>query len=250
MNTPEYDTYIPYVGENERAHEGRIRAAFKRLATCGTFGGWDLDMYLKGVDGTKFLCKIMKYLVQTGVTPQFISNKLTDVADADDDNKAEFGCDVTDFIRKIIAGAFAVRTYDLRLLSSGSSTTRLSSSHRSNCTDLRGHWSSMQGPCGDYAGSQQDWPGYASRTREDLKNKMKSSKSSEAQLEYNIKSLDPADRDGAREYVRAIKNALDTAGQGSSAASNQAASKCRRSGWRFIIEEGYWERHESRKCTA
>ena len=97
----------------------------------------------------------------------------------------------------------------------------------------------MQGPCGDDAGSQQDWPGYASRTRKDLKNKMKSSKSSEAHSEYNIKSLDPADRDGAREYVRAIENALDTAGQGSSAASNQAASKCRRSGRRFIIEEGY-----------
>ena len=39
----------------------------------------------------------MKYLVQTGVTPQFITNKLNDVADADDENKAEVRREVTDF---------------------------------------------------------------------------------------------------------------------------------------------------------
>lgn len=45
------------------------------------------------------------------MTPQFVNNKLTDVAEADDGNKAEVRREVTDFIRKIIAGAFAVRTY-------------------------------------------------------------------------------------------------------------------------------------------
>ena len=55
----------------------------------------------------------MKYRVQTGITPQFIMiNKLTDVADAEDEDKAEVRRKVTDFIRKIIAGAFAVRTCD------------------------------------------------------------------------------------------------------------------------------------------
>ena len=39
-------------------------------------------------------------------------------------------------------------------------------------------------------------------------NKMKSSRQSEMQLENGIKSLDPADRDDAREFVKAVENTL------------------------------------------
>lgn len=82
----EYDVvYIPYVGENENGDfreptEDEYKAAFERHGKNKLFGGRDLEMYLRGIEGTKFLCKIMKYLVQTGVTPQFVSNKFTDVA--------------------------------------------------------------------------------------------------------------------------------------------------------------------------
>ena len=54
----------------------------------------------------------MKYLVQTGVAPQFISSKLNDANDAEDDKKADAIREVTDFVRKIISGAFAIRSYD------------------------------------------------------------------------------------------------------------------------------------------
>jgi len=54
----------------------------------------------------------MKYFIQTGFTPQFIINKLTEIADADDDSQADVRREVTNFIRKIIAGAFGVKTYD------------------------------------------------------------------------------------------------------------------------------------------
>lgn len=83
---PEYDTYIPCVGEDESGEfreptKDEYVAAFHRLSKNNIFGGRDLNMYLKGIDGTKFFCKIMKYLIQTGVTPlQFINNKLTDLA--------------------------------------------------------------------------------------------------------------------------------------------------------------------------
>jgi hypothetical protein len=69
-------------------------------------------MYLKGIPGVKVLCKMMKYLLQTGVTPQFITNKIIDVTDVDDDKKAEARREITDFIRKIIAGIFAIRSHD------------------------------------------------------------------------------------------------------------------------------------------
>ena len=56
--------------------------------------------------------ELLQSLVQTGVIPQFISNKLSDVTEADDDNKAEVRREVIDFIRKMIAGTFAIRSYD------------------------------------------------------------------------------------------------------------------------------------------
>ena len=56
--------------------------------------------------GIKVLCKIMKYLVQTGVTPQLITTKVIDAIDVDDDRKTEVRREATDFVRKI------VRSYD------------------------------------------------------------------------------------------------------------------------------------------
>ena len=114
---PEYDENIPFVGEDAHGDfreptEEEYKITFERISKSGKFDNRDLEMYLGGVEGLKFLCKLMKYLVQTGVTPQVIANKLNDVADADDENKAEVRREVTDFVRKIIAGAFAIRSYD------------------------------------------------------------------------------------------------------------------------------------------
>jgi hypothetical protein len=55
----------------------------------------------------------MKYLVQTGVTPQLIYSKVADVTD-DEDEERQLATrrEASDFIRKIISGTFAVRSYD------------------------------------------------------------------------------------------------------------------------------------------
>eukprot|EP00435_Cladocopium_sp_Y103_P074673 s1156_g50.t1 len=91
-NLPEYDTYIPYVGEDEHGElreptMDEYKAAFQRNAKGGFLGAWH-------------------------ITPEFIGKKLTDIADAEDDDKPDIRREVTNFIRKMIAGAFAVKCYD------------------------------------------------------------------------------------------------------------------------------------------
>eukprot|EP00435_Cladocopium_sp_Y103_P033438 s2403_g8.t1 len=81
-------------------------------AKGGFFGGRDIEMYLRGIEGTKNLCKIMKYIIQVGITPEFIAKKLTDIADADEEDRPDIRREVSNFIRKMISGAFAVRSYD------------------------------------------------------------------------------------------------------------------------------------------
>ena len=54
----------------------------------------------------------MKYLVQTGVTPQLVYSKVADVTDDDEERQQEIRREASDFIRKIISGTFAVRSYD------------------------------------------------------------------------------------------------------------------------------------------
>jgi hypothetical protein len=115
---PEYDGYIPYVGEDANGElkeptEEQLKEAFHTNAKNGKVGGRDLEVfYLKGVKGIKVLCRIMKYLVQTGVTPQLIYSKIADVTDDDEERQQEIRREASDFIRKIISGAFAVRSYD------------------------------------------------------------------------------------------------------------------------------------------
>ena len=161
-----------------------------------------MEMYIMVVEGAKFLCRIMKYLVQTGITPQFIINKLTDVADAEDEDKAEVRRKVTDFIRKIIAGAFAVRTCDYFRVAPPqrddylhidpiSLTCAVIDRARTFGVMLSLNKIGLQMPA-SLAGIWET--------------KLQSSMSSGAQLENNIKSLDPADRDNARYHMKAIEN--------------------------------------------
>ena len=54
----------------------------------------------------------MRYLIQIGITPQLIYAKLADNMDEDDERQAEARRESSDFVRKIISGAFAARSYD------------------------------------------------------------------------------------------------------------------------------------------
>ena len=96
-------------GEFREPTDAEYKAAFERV---GKLGNRDLEMYLKGIPGITILGKLMKYLVQTGVAPQFISSKLNDANDAEDDKKADAILEVTDFVRKIISAPSAIRSYD------------------------------------------------------------------------------------------------------------------------------------------
>ena len=74
---PEFDGYIPYVGETGEGElkeptEEQLITSFNANARNGKIGGRELETYLKGVNGIRVLCKIMKYLVQIGITPQLI----------------------------------------------------------------------------------------------------------------------------------------------------------------------------------
>ena len=53
---------------------------------------------MKGVKGIKVLCRIMKYLVQTGVTPQLVYSKVADVTDDDEERQQEIRREASDFI--------------------------------------------------------------------------------------------------------------------------------------------------------
>ena len=114
---PEFDGYIPYVGETadgelKEPTEAQLIASFHANAKNGKIGGRDLETYVKGVNGIRVLCKIMKYLIQIGITPQLIFSKVADNTDEDDERQAEARRESSDFVRKIISGAFAVRSYD------------------------------------------------------------------------------------------------------------------------------------------
>ena len=114
---PEFDGYTPYFGENaggdiREPNEAEFKAAFQEHAKDGKIGGRDLEVYLKGVNGIRTLCKIMKYLVLTGVTPQLINTKVIDAVGVDDERKIEVRHEATDFVHKIIAETFAARSYD------------------------------------------------------------------------------------------------------------------------------------------
>lgn len=182
----------------------------------------NLEMYLKGVPGIKILSKLMKYLVQTGVTPQFISNKLSDVADAVDDKKAEVRREVTDFVRKIIGGAFAIRSYDYFRLNPPQREDKLHIDPVSLACEVTERVRSfavmvtlnkvgMRLP----AGLEKVWV-----------SKLKAVRQSDAQLEVSVRMSDPADRDGICTYVKAITNVPGE--EGGAAASSKDTTKRRR----------------------
>ena len=121
---PELDGYIPYVGETDegeliKPNNEQLTEAFTKYAKNGKVGGRELETYLRGAKGIRTLCKIMKYLVQIGITPQLINTKASDILDEDEERQiearreaSEARREASEFVRKIISGAFAVRSYD------------------------------------------------------------------------------------------------------------------------------------------
>lgn len=139
----------------------------------------------------------------------------------DDDKKAEVRREVTDFVRKIIAGTFAIRSYDYfrvdppkredhHHIDPVELTCAVSDGTRSFAVLVTLNKVGLGLP----AGLQKAWEG-----------KLKAVRQSDAQLDASMRMMDPADRDGVRTYVRAITN---LPGEEEGAASSSKDIKKRR----------------------
>ena len=219
---PEFDGYIPYVGE---IAEGELKEPTD--AKNGKIGGRELEVYLKGVNGIRVLCKIMKYLVQIGITPQLIYSKIADVTDEHEERQQEVRREASDFVRKIISGAFAVRSYDY---------FRVTPPQR----DDHIHIDPVELACAVTERSRTftilvtlnkiglDLPQQLQRI---WQGKLKAVQQSATQMAACLRSLDPAERENAREYVRAIGDAQPTEERASSSAKESGKQKKRRKEW-------------------
>ena len=228
---PEYDGYIPYVGETEKGElkeptEEELVASFNANAKNGKLGGRELEVCLKGVNGIRVLCKIMKYLVQIGITPQLIFSKVADITDENEERQQEVRREASDFVRKIISGAFAVRSYDY---------FRVTPPQR----DDHVHIDPVELACAVTERSrtftilvtlnkiglklpqqlQRIWQG-----------KLRAVQQSATQMATCLRSLDPAERENAREYVRALGDAQPTEERASASTKESDAKKKRRKG--------------------
>eukprot|EP00435_Cladocopium_sp_Y103_P004274 s8562_g1.t1 len=182
-------------------------------------------MYLRGIEGTKNLCKIMKYIIQVGITPEFIAKKLTDIADADEEDRPDIRREGSNFIRKMIFGAFAVRSYDYFRVTPPNREDHIHMDPVSlACAAVeRGRtfavlYTLNKVGLGMPPALAKIWEG-----------KLKSSQTSTIQLERNIDMLDPNDRPDAREYVRAIEDTTErdegTPGSGQAGPSKKKAKR-------------------------
>jgi len=226
---PEYDGYIPYVGETAEGElkeptEEQLIASFHANAKGGKIGGRELEVYLKGVNRIRVLCKIMKYLVQIGITPQFIYSKIADVTDEDEERQQEVRREASDFVRKIISGAFAVRSCDY---------FRVTPPQR----DDHIHIDPVELACAVTERSRTftilvtlNKIGLAlpQQLQKIWQGKLKAVKQSATQMAACLRSLDPAERENAREYVRAIDDAQPTEERASSSAKESGKLKKRR----------------------
>ena len=229
---PEFDGYIPYVGETANGElkeptEAQLISSFHANAKNGKVGGRDLETYLKGVNGIRVLCKIMKYLVQIGITPQLIYAKVADNMDEDDERQAEARRESSDFVRKIISGAFAVRSYDY---------FRVTPPQR----DDHVHIDPVELACAVTERCRTfailvtlnkiglELP---QQLRKVWQGKLKAVQQSAAQMATCLRSLDPAEREIARQYVRALGDDQPAEEQASASTKETDTGKKRRKRW-------------------
>ena len=247
---PEFDGYIPYVGETAHGDlktptREQLAESFTKHAKNGKLGGRELDTYLKGVSGIRVLCRIMKYLVQIGITPQLINSKAVDILDEDDERQLEARREASDFVRKILSGAFAVRSYDY---------FRVAPPQREDHI----HLDPIELVCAvpercktftvlvtlNKIGLE-----LPPQLRKVWQGKLKAVQQSASQMTTCIRSLDPAERENARQYIRALGDTQPAEEPASSSTKESDAMK-RSAGSEsfvvYIIEEDYWEDSERR----
>ena len=164
------------------------------------------------------MCKIMKYLVLTGVTPQLINTKVIDAVGVDEERKIEVRHEATDFVRKIIAGTFAVRSYDYFRVDPPRRDDHvhldpLTERARTCAVLVTLNKVGLQLP----QALQRSWEG-----------KLKAVTQSETQLETSIRTLDPSERDRVRNYIRAIANVPGTEEGAASGSKDAKETKKRR----------------------
>jgi hypothetical protein len=226
---PEFDGYIPYVGDTAEGElkeptEDQLVASFNANAKNGKLGGRELDTYLKGVNGVRVLCKIMKYLVQIGINPQLIFSKVADNTDEDEERQLEARRESSDFVRKIISGAFAVRSYDY---------FRVTPPQR----DDHVHIDPIELACAVTERCRTfailmtlnkiglELP---QQLRKVWQGKLKAVQQSATQMATCLRSLGPAERETARQYVRALGDTQPTEEQASASTKEPDATKKRR----------------------
>ena len=229
---PEFDGYIPYVGETAEGElkeptEEQLVASFNANAKSGKLGGRELETYLKGVNGIRVLCKIMKYLVQIGITPQLIFSKVADNMDEDEERQLESRREASDFVRKIISGAFAVRSYDY---------FRVTPPQR----DDHIHFNPVELACAVTERCRTftilvtlnkiglELP---QQLRKVWQGKLKAVQQSATQMATCLRSLDPAERENARQYIRALGDTQAAEEQASASTKESDAIKKRRKRW-------------------
>ena len=202
--------------------EEELVASFNANAKSGKLGGRDLEVYL---NGARVLCKIMKYLVQIGITPQLVFSKTADITDEDEERQLEVRREASDFVRKIISG------------DSLCDPTIISESHHHYVMIIYIHIDPVELVCAVTERSRtftvlvtlnKIGLGLPKQLQQVWQGKLKAVQQSPAQMTTCLRSLDPSEREIAKEYVRAIGDAPPTEERASASTKESDATKKRR----------------------
>jgi hypothetical protein len=165
----------------------------------------------------------MKYLVLTGVTPQLMA-KVIDAVGVDEGRKIEVRHEATDFVRKIIAGTFAVRSYDYF----GVDPPRRDDHVHLDPLELVCAVTERARTCAVLVTLNKVGLQLPQALQRSWEGKLKAVTQSETQLETSIRTLDPSERDRVRNYIRAIANVPGTEEGAASGSKDAKETKKRR----------------------
>ena len=166
----------------------------------------------------------MKYLVQTGVHPQLITSRVVDMIGIEDERKVAIRREAAEFVRKIIAGAFAVRSYDYFWITppERSDHVHIDPVELVCAVPERARTFSVLVTLNKVGMQlpqllQRSWDG-----------KLKAVTQSSTQMETSIRTLDPSERDRVCDYIRAIADNQETEEGTASSSKDAKESKKRR----------------------
>ena len=185
----------------------------------------------------------MKYLVQIGITPQLVFSKTADITDDDEERQLEVRHEASDFVRKIISGAFAVHSYDY---------FRVTPPQR----DDHSHIDPVELVCAVTERARtftvlvtlnKIGLGLPKQLQRVWQGKLKAVQQSPAQMATSLRSLDPSEREVAKEYIRAIGDVPSTEERASASTKESDASKKWRKKWTPLdlrlwrdLMRGFW----------